>query len=246
MSATTTRPRCLLGIDDLTAVELHALLDLAAVMKRHPLAWHGSLQGRAVACVFERASLRTRVSLEVATHRLGGLPVVVQPHGETIPETARSLSSFCDAIAVRTGRHRELLEFAESAGVPVINERTDRENPCLALADCLHLREHFGGLSGLEIAYVGAREAGMESLIEAAMLTGMTVRVAAPPSTLPDPTLLAQAGPHVSVCPTPGDAITGADVVFSADVPRPDASTANLLPVEQAVLHALVTGDWET
>jgi len=115
-----------LGIDDLSAGEFDALLDLAGVMKRHPLAWRSALEGRAVACLFEAPSTRSRVSLEVAVNRLGALPVVLQPtelrlgQGDSIADTARVLSSYCDAIAVRTDRHRDLLELAEHASVPVI------------------------------------------------------------------------------------------------------------------------------
>ena len=245
MTATAIAPRSLLGIDDLSEDELHALLDLAAVMKRHPLAWRGSLEGRAVACVFEQASMRTQVSLEVAAHRLGALPVVVGSHGDDIPDAARSLSSYCDAIAVRTGRHRDLLEGAEHATVPVINAMTDREHPARALADCLALRERFGGLDGLQIAYVGAREPGMHSLLEAAVLAGMTVRVAAPEDALPDPALLARAGAAVRLYATPREATAGAAMVFTSGEPRPIEVAMNLLPVEQAVLRVLVTGEWE-
>ena len=131
---------------------------MAAVMKRHPLAWRSALAGRAVACVFEHSGLRSQVSLEVAVHRLGALPVVLQPRGESTVDTAHAVSPFCDAIAVRTDRHRDLLDLVEQASVPVINALTDREHPCRALADCLALRERFGGLAGLDIAYVGGRE----------------------------------------------------------------------------------------
>src|SRR5262249_40295455 len=118
-----------------------ALLDLAAVMRRHPLAWRSALDGRAIACLFEQPSSRSRVSLAVAVHRLGALPVMVERVEESLAETARELSTYCEAIAVRTPHHRDLLELAEHASVPVLNARTDREYPCRALADCLTLRD---------------------------------------------------------------------------------------------------------
>jgi ornithine carbamoyltransferase len=183
------------------------------------------------------------------------------------------LASYRDAIAVRTDRHRDLLELAEHASVPVVNALTDREYPCRALADCLTLRDRFGELAGLEIAYVGASEPVTHSLIEAALLSGITVRVAAPAALGPDPALLARAGSSVRVCETPREAVSGAVAVYAAAARRelPDtytvtpslmslaapgavvmhaAATAreyalNLLGVEQAVLRALVTGDWE-
>lgn len=267
---TVSAPQRLLGIDDLATDQFHALLDLAAVMKRHPLAWRSALEGRAVASVFEYPSTRTRVSLEVAAHRLGALPVVLQPIGDSMAETARVLSSYCDAIAMRTDRHRDLLVLAEHASVPVVNALTDREHPCRALADCLTLRERFGELEGLQIAYVGASEPVTHSLIEAAMRSGITLRIAAPTTLLPDPALLMRAGETVRVCETPREAVSDAVAVYAAgtrrEVPDTYAMTPglmsfaapgalmmgasleqadNLLPVEQAVLRALVTGDWE-
>ena len=268
-------PQRLLEMEDLTVRDFDALLDLAAVMKRHPLAWRSSLAGRAVACLFAQPSTRSRVSLEVAVHRLGALPVVLQPAelgrgaGDSLADTAHVLSSYCDAIAVRTDRHRDVLELAEHASVPVINALTDREHPCRALADCLTLREHFGELPGLQIAYVGACEPVTHSLIGAAMLAGITVHLAAPEALLPDPALLARAGASVRLCETPREAVSGAVAVYAASARRglpdsyavtpalmgfaapgavvmdPSEQAANLLPVEQAVLRALVTGDWE-
>lgn len=265
MITLTDTPRCLLGIDDLSVSEFHALLDLAAMMKRHPLAWRNALDGRAVACLLEQPSTRGRVSLEVAVHRLGAHPVVLE-RGASPRETAHALSSYCDAIAVRTSRHRDVLDLAASASIPVINALTDLEHPCRALADCLLLRERFGELPGMQIAYVGAREPAMHSLIEAAALAGITVRVAAPEALLPDPALLARAGDAVRVCESPREAVSGVVAVYAArprrDVPdtyavtpallafaAPGAvvmdPTPDMLPVEQAVLRALVTGDWE-
>ena len=297
MTATlATRPQQLLGIDDLTVTDFDALLDMAALMRRHPLAWRGALEGRAVACLFEQPSTRSRVSLEVAIHRLGALPVMLSPaelrldHGDTVADTARVLSAYCDAVAVRTPHHRDLLELVEHASVPAINVLTDREYPCRALADCLTLRDRFGALRGLPVAYIGDCDAVAQSLIEAAMLAGIDLRIAAPPGLGPDPALLARAGETVRVCDTPREAVRGADAVYGAAwrTELPDAfrvtpellsracpravfmhaiptargravhrdvldgdrtltseQAANLLPVEQAVLRTLVTGDWE-
>lgn len=240
LSAATTAPRHLLGLDALSPADFGALLDLAAVMKRHPLAWRSTLEGRTIACLFEQPSIHSRVSLEVAITRLGALPVMLGPTEESLAETAGVLSSYCDAIVLRTPRHRDLLELAEHASVPVVNARTDREHPCWALANCLALRERFGDLGGLPVAYVGDSPSAASSLIEAAMLAGLELRIAPP---RPDPALLERAGQAVRVCDTPREAAKGAVAVFTAGVTA--EQTANLLPVEQAVLRALVTGDWE-
>jgi ornithine carbamoyltransferase len=235
---TAAAPVHLLGLEGLAADGFSALLELAAVMKRHPLAWRSALDGRAIACLFEQPSTRSRVSLEVAVHRLGAHPVVLPLVDESLAETASELSSYCDALAVRTPRHRDLLELAEHASVPVLNLGTDREHPCRALAECLMLRERFGELRGLEVAYVGGEEAVANSLIEAAMLSGMVLRLAAP---LPDPALLGRAGQTVQISGTPED---GAAAVLGAAAPNPQ-QVADRLPVQQAILRALVTGDWE-
>ena len=263
MTATAlTAPRQLLGIDDLSAGDLDALLELAALMKRHPLDWRSALEGRTIACLFAQPGLRSRVSLEVAVNRLGALPVMLDD-GHSIAETAHVLSTYCDAIAVSTDRHRDLVALADQASVPVINALSDREDPFQALTDCLALRERFGELAGLQVAYIGAAEPVTRSLIEAATLSGITLRVAAPPELLPDAALRAS----IRVCETPREAVSGAVAVLAGRARREleDAYTltpqlmayaapgavvideipANLLAVEQAVLRTLVTGDWE-
>jgi ornithine carbamoyltransferase len=256
-------PEHLLGLDALSAAQFGALLDLAAIMKRHPLAWRSTLEGRTIACLFGQPSTRSRVSLEVAIHRLGALPVMLQPaelrHGDSLAETARVLSSYCDAIAVSTPRHRDLLELAEHATVPVLNALTDREDPCRALADCLTLRDRFGDLQDLPIACVGDSDAVADSLIEAAMLSGIQIRIANP-ALLGDPALLARAGQAVRVFDTPREAVSGAVAVYAEATeeltslaapgaifmtPRGPEQAADLLGVHQAVLRTLVTGDWE-
>jgi ornithine carbamoyltransferase len=238
-------PRHLLGLDALPADGLAALLDMASVMKRHPLAWRSTLDGRVIACVFEQPSTRSRVSLAVAVHRLGALPVMLETAGlqsGTLADAARTLSACCDAIVLRTPRHRDLLELAEHASVPVVNARTDREHPCRALAACLMLRERFGDLRGLPVAYLGGSPAVGYSLIEAAILAGLELRVVSP---LPDPALVERAGQTVRVCDTPREAAHGAAAVLDGDGDVTADHVADLMSVQQAVLRALVTGDWE-
>ena len=248
MTATPlTAPQRLVGIDDLSAGDLDALLNLAAMMRRHPLDWRSALEGRTVACLLARPALRARVSLEVAINRLGALPVMLDD-GDSLADTARVLSTYCDAIAVSTDRHSDLDDFADHASVPVINAVTDREDPFPALAHCLTLRDRFGELAGLRIAYFGGSEPATRSLIEAAKLSGIDLRVATPPE-------------------SPIEAVKGAVAVLPGHARRelPDDYTvtpqlmsfaapgaivleevpANLLAVEQAVLRTLVTGDWE-
>jgi ornithine carbamoyltransferase len=155
--------------------------------------------------------------------------------------------------------------------VPVVNVLTDREYPCRAIADCLTLRDRFGDLRGLPVAYLGGREAVAYSLVEAAMLARIELRIAAPPLLRPDPELLARAGQAVRICDTPREAVSGAVAVYAAPsepsgellslaAPRAvlmtargrevevdvlDEQVANLVGVHQAVLRTLVTGEWE-
>src|ERR671921_1399498 len=184
---TRTTPSDLLRIADLTAEQLSSLLDLANEMKEGPTWWSAARHGSAVACLFDKPSTRTRVSLEVAAHRLGMLPIMLRRdelqlgRGEPLADTARVLSSYTAAIVVRTFAQATLEELAEAASVPVINALTDDHHPCQALADLLTLRRHYGYLEGIRLAYVGDGNNVAHSLMEAGALAGMHVTVATPP-----------------------------------------------------------------
>jgi ornithine carbamoyltransferase len=214
---TVTAPRAMLRIADLTPGELHRLLDLAAAMKEDPNGWHDALAGTSVACYFSKPSTRTRISFEAAVHRLGGLPIMLRPdelqlgRGEPIADTARVISSYCSAIVIRTFAQSDVEEMAEAASVPVINALTDDHHPCQALADLLTLRERFGDLNGLPVAYVGDGNNVAHSLIEAAMLTGIDLRIACPEGYGPDPGIAAGA----TVLADPREAVAGARAVYT-------------------------------
>ena len=300
---TLTTPTGLLRISDLESGDLTRLIDLAAAMKAEPRGWYDALAGTSVACCFSKPSTRTRISFEAAVHRLGGLPIMLRPdelqlgRGEPIADTARVMSSYCSAIVIRTFAQRDVEEMAAAASVPVINALTDDHHPCQALADVLTLRERFGDLRGLPVAYVGDGNNVAHSLIEAAALTGIDLRLACPEGYRPDPEIGAGANvmedPRAAVAGaravytdvwvsmgdeaerrrrladlepyrvTPGlMAVAASDAIFlhclpahrgeevAADVIDGAGSAvwqqaANRLPTEQAVLYALVTGDWE-
>lgn len=180
------RARNFLRVSDLTRDELDALLDLAAEVKAEPYGRTDLLRGRTVACLFEKPSTRTRFSFASAAHRLGILPILTRPdelqlsRGETIADTARSLSGYVALIAARVFAHSDLDELAAAASVPVVNLLSDDHHPCQALADVLTLRERFGALDGLKVAYVGAPGNVSRSLTEAGALLGMEVVLAAP------------------------------------------------------------------
>ena len=214
---TVTTPTGLLRIVDLTPTELTALLDHAEAFKADPLRHGDALAGASVACYFSKPSTRTRISFEAAVHRLGGLPIMLRPdelqlgRGEPIADTARVMSSYCAAIVVRTFAQRDVDEMAAAASVPVINALTDEHHPCQALADVLTLRERFGDLRGLRVAYVGDGNNVAHSLIEVAALTGIDLRLACPEGYRPDARIAADA----YVVTDPREAVAGARAVYT-------------------------------
>ena len=196
--------------------ELRALLDRALALKQAPFA-SNALARRTVALIFQKPSTRTRVSFEVGIVELGGHPVVLRTEdlqlsrGETIRDTALVLSRHVAAIGIRTGPDELVRELAEHATVPVINMLTVGHHPCQALADLLTLREAFGRLEGLTLAYVGDGNNVARSLAIVGALAGVKVRVASPPGFALEPV----AGAHLST--DPAEAVAGADAVY-ADV----------------------------
>jgi ornithine carbamoyltransferase len=180
-------PQSFLRVSDFEPDAVDALLVLAAEMKARPHGFLEALRGDTVVCLFEKPSTRTRVSFAAAAERLGMMPLLLRPdelqlgRGETIEDTARTLSGYAEAIVVRTFEHATAEQLASAASVPVINALTDEHHPCQALADLLTLRERFGELEGLRIAYVGAGNNVATSLAEAGALVGATVVVASPP-----------------------------------------------------------------
>jgi ornithine carbamoyltransferase len=208
-----TIPDHFLRVTDLDREGLHALLDLAVAMKQRPHGFVDALRGDTVVCFFEKPSTRTRVSFAAAAERLGMLPLVLRPdelqlgRGETIADTARTLSGYASAIVVRTYAQATVDELAAAATKPVVNALTDEHHPCQALADLLTLRERFGSLDGLKVAYIGDGNNVARSLAEAALLAGIDVVVAAP-SGYAD-------GVPARVVDDPVEAVDGADAVYT-------------------------------
>jgi ornithine carbamoyltransferase len=149
-------------VSELTPAELDEILRLARFLKARPLnPQYTLLRGRTVALLFEKPSLRTRVSFEVAVNQLGGETLFAQGSEfmvgsrETPEDAARVLSGYVDAIVVRTHTHEPLERFARASSVPVINGLSAEAHPCQALADVLTLQERFGAIAGLRVAFVG-------------------------------------------------------------------------------------------
>lgn len=210
-----TSPRHFLTGAELSPAELADLLDRAAALKDTPLS-SNALHKRTIALIFQRPSTRTRVSFEAGIVELGGHPMVLRTEdlqltrGESVRDTAYVLSRHVSAICIRTGPDELLAELAAHATVPVINMLTASHHPCQALADLLTLREEFGALDGLKLAYVGDGNNVARSLAVVGGRAGVEVRIASPPQ-------LALAGPTDGAHMTddPRAAVTGADAVYT-------------------------------
>ena len=178
-------PRHFLTGEELTAPELHALLDRALAMKAEPLAAR-PLEGKTMALLFEHPSTRTRTSFEAGVHELGGHPMVLRANelqltrGESIRDTALVFSRHAAAIGLRTSSEERLRELAAYAEVPVVNMLSPDHHPCQALADLMTMREAFGSLDGRVLTYVGDGNNVARSLAVVGALAGVEVRVAAP------------------------------------------------------------------
>ena len=174
--------------DELGAFELGRLLDRAAELKagRREGVGRDSLAGRSIGLVFEKPSTRTRISFDVGVAELGGHGVMLRgdelqlARGESVGDTARVLSRYVDAIVIRSGSHEAVEGLAEAAEVPVVNALTPLHHPCQALADLLTMRERFGDLDGLRLAYVGDGNNVARSLAIVGGLAGVEVVIAAP------------------------------------------------------------------
>jgi ornithine carbamoyltransferase len=236
-------PPDLLRATDLTRLALDELLALAGRMKAEPGGWTGALAGAALACLYEVPTTRAGLSAQVAAHRLGMEPITMRSHDldpedEPLEDVGRILSGWSAAILVRDLPDRDLARLAGAATVPVINARSPEHHPCQALTDVFTMREHFGELDGLVLAYVGPSSNAARSLLTIGALAGMTVRVAAPPGHRPEPEDLTAAalvgelhGGQVALVDDPQQAVTGADAIVTGPWPRPAD------PVQRRRLH---------
>jgi ornithine carbamoyltransferase len=222
--------RHLLEVTDLSRDELARLLRLAQYLKVQGRGEQRTLlRDRTLAMLFEKPSLRTRVSFEVAMTQLGGEVLFAQGaefmvgSRESPEDAARTLSRYVDVIAVRTHAHEPLQRFAHASTVPVINALSARAHPCQAIADVLTMRERFGDVAGLRIAYVGdARNNVAASLAEAAVTLGATVQFGCPPTHRPSESYLAKldalgesSGGATRAFSNAVRAVRGADVVYT-------------------------------
>ncbi len=205
---------------DLTPESLRAVLDLAHEVKRSPARFTKSLEGRYLTLLFEKPSLRTRLTFELAIKQLGGDAVwSIGPIAEREPvkDVARNLDRWTNAIVARVFSHTTIEELAKWSKVPVINALSDRYHPCQALADVQTLEERFGKLDGLKLAYVGDGNNVANSLMLTAGRLGMHVAVAAPENYQPNADIVAEASKHTKITITadPSEAVEGAHAVYT-------------------------------
>ena len=218
----------LVSDQDLSSSDLALLLEAAAHIRTEPAAYRQSLQGRTLVLLFEKPSLRTRVTFEVAMKGLGGDAIYYdcrsEPLGqrETVADVARNLERWVDCLAARTFRQATIEELAHWAKIPVINALSDRYHPCQALADILTVKDLFGRLMGIKLAYVGDGNNVAHSLLLTGAKAGLSIAVATPPSYEPDPEIVriaseiaSQTGGSVQVGDDPAEAVAGAHVVYT-------------------------------
>ena len=211
---TAAVPRHFLTGEELRADELERLLGRAADLKADPLR-SDALRRRSVALIFRAPSTRTRTSFEAGIAELGGHPMILRAdelqlsRGESIRDTAYVLSRHVSAIGIRTGPDEEVTELARHATVSVINMLTAGHHPCQVLADLLTLRETFGVLRGLTLAYVGDGNNVARSLAIIGAIAGVHVRIASPPGYQLEPV------PGVLLTDDPAEAVRGADAVYT-------------------------------
>ena len=215
-----------LSITDLSAEEYEDILTLAARLKRQRYAGvaHPLLAGKTLAMIFEKASTRTRMSFDVGMYDLGGYALYLNAkdtqlgRGETVADTARVMSRYVHGAIMRTYKHETITEFAKYASIPVINALSDKEHPCQIMADSLTLKEKFGDLNGLKIAWIGDGNNVCNSLIMSSVQTGMEIAVVTPKGYEPDPAAVKFAkenGGKVTVYDDPIRAVTDAHAIYT-------------------------------
>ena len=222
-----TKPTHFLSIDQLSAQEFADYLAVAAYLKRRRaqgVAEH-ALAGKTLAMIFEKPSLRTRLSFEVAMNELGGRSVFVRGEEvgigarEPAKDVARVVGGYVQAIMARVFKHQTILDFAHYSGVPVINGLCDRHHPCQAMADFLTMREHFGNLQNLRVVFVGDANNVCRSLARAAVLAGARFTLACPPGYGFTPEDRTDLGPawndQVREVNEPAAAAAGAQVLYT-------------------------------
>lgn len=216
--------RDFLTVRDLSKEELDAVIKRAVKLKAGADN-NRPLTGKSIGMLFERPSTRTRVSVETAIYQLGAQSIYLNSaelqlnRGETIADTAKTLSRYLHAMIIRTSSHARLAEFAQHATIPVINALSEVQHPCQAVADLMTIYEKKGGLEGVRLAFIGDGNNVANSLIEAAACMGVRIIVACPEGHEPDPEVIERAnavsGAEIIILRDPKEAAGKADVIYT-------------------------------
>src|SRR4051812_18769327 len=189
----------LLSIQDLTIDEIEGILNLTQLVKSRPKNFSRALDGKQIVLIFEKPSLRTRLTFEAGIRSLGGSSLFVDQREErigkreTLPDVAHNLERWMDGIVLRTFEHSTVTQMAEHSSIPVINGLSDLEHPCQALADFFTLKERFEDLRQVKLAYVGDGNNVAHSLLLTGAALGVSVSIATPANYEPNPEIVAKA-----------------------------------------------------
>ena len=217
-----------ISIHDLTLYQFSKILDISREIKDNPHRFRNKLKGKILAMIFQKPSLRTRMTFEVGMLQLGGEAVYLSPSDiqigtrETVYDMGKNLERWVDAIMIRTFAHQNVIDLAQACHIPVINALTDLLHPCQAMADFFTLKEKRGDLANFKLAYVGDGNNVCHSLLSAAAKAGSKMSVATPPGYEPDPEIRKQAeedgketGASFSFTNDPSEAVENADAVYT-------------------------------
>jgi len=217
-----------LSIKDLSSDDINSIFTLTTQLKKNKKKFSKELTGKTLVLIFQKPSNRTRVSFEVGMYQLGGNSMYLSPNEinigvrESIKDVAKTISRYVDGVVLRTFEHKNCLEMAEAASVPVINGLSDFSHPCQALADLFTVKEKLGDLKKITLAYVGDGNNVCNSLLFAAAKTGMGINVASPKGYLPDENVVrmsrdvaAATGSRIKITQDPVEAVSGSNVVYT-------------------------------
>ncbi len=217
-----------ISIHDLTLYEFNEIMDLSEDVKTSPRRFQKKLKDKILAMIFEKPSLRTRMTFEVGMLQLGGEAIYLSPADiqlgkrESVYDIGKNMERWVDGIMIRTFAHQIILDLAEACRIPVINALSDLLHPCQAMADFFTLKEKKGGLAGLRLAYVGDGNNVCHSLMFASAKSGVRMSVAAPAGYEPNPDIIRLAaadgketGYELRLTTNPADAVVGADAVYT-------------------------------
>ena len=226
--AIATRARHFTSLADLEPDDLERLLADAAMLKKHPVPADAPLRGRSIAMIFEKPSLRTRLSFEMAMVHLGGHAAYLAPaevglgRRESVADVARVVSRYVDCVVLRTFAHETIEEFAKWSPVPVVNGLSDLSHPCQGLTDVFTIRQRKGAGRDVVVAYVGDGNNVCHSLMLGIALAGQTLRLATPAGFEPQPRfrrraaeIAARTHARIELTQDPREAVRGADVVYT-------------------------------